>query len=357
MLAAGKHITTTLLLLLQANAGVAASVLAHDVGKVQIDVAVDGLNEPWAVGFLPDGGVLITERGGELIHVKDGTRQKISGLPLVFAKGQGGLLDVLVARDFTQTRRIFLTFAEPRGAGAGTALASAHLSQDASALTDLQIIYRQKYGAKATHHFGSRVAEGLDGFLYVTVGDRGDRPKAQSLKHHNGKVIRVARDGGEQIYSYGHRNPQGAALDGQGRLWTVEHGPKGGDEVNRPEPGKNYGWPVISYGIHYSGKKVGEGTHKAGMEQPKFYWDPSIAPSGMMIYSGKLWPEWQGDIFVGSLKFNMITRLDREGDRIVAEERLFTGKFDRIRDIREAPDGAIYFLAVGDGALYRMVPQ
>jgi len=357
MWATGKRIITALLLALPPNAVLGATVLTHDTGVVRITSIVDRLDEPWAVGFLPDGGLLITERSGTLIHFKDGMRNDVSGIPQVFAKGQGGLLDVVVARDFAQTRTVFLTFAEPRGSGAGTALASAYLSQDASKLTDLHILYRQKYASKTTHHFGSRVVEGKDGFLYLTVGDRGDRPKAQSLAHHNGKVIRVARTGGSEIYAYGHRNPQGAALDMLGHLWTVEHGPKGGDEVNRPEQGKNYGWPVISYGVHYSGKKVGEGTHKAGMEQPVFYWDPSIAPSGMMIYSGKLWPEWQGDIFVGSLKFDMISRLDRNGDKITREERLFKGKFDRIRDIREAPDGSIYFLAVGDGALYRMVPK
>ena len=357
MSAVGKLFRVVLLLLFKANAVFAGIVLTHDMGRVVVEPVVGDLDEPWAVGFFPDGGLLITERAGLLIHFKDGVRQNISGVPQVAAKGQGGLLDVVVARDFAQTRTVFLTFAKPRGAGAGTALASAHLSRDASALTDLRLLYRQKYASKTKRHFGSRVVEGQDGYLYVTVGDRGDRPKAQSLKHHNGKVIRVARGGEATIYSYGHRNPQGAALDGQGRLWTVEHGPKGGDEVNRPEQGKNYGWPVISYGVHYSGKKIGEGTAKAGMEQPVFYWDPSIAPSGMMIYSGKLWPEWQGDIFVGSLKFDMISRLDRDGDRIVAEERLFEDRFDRIRDIREAPDGSIYFLAVGDGALYRMVPE
>jgi len=357
MWATGKPIIATLLLALPSNAVFGATVLKHDTGVVRITPIVDGLDEPWAVGFLPDGSLLITERGGALIHFKDGIRSDISGVPQVSAKGQGGLLDVVVARDFARTRTVFLTFAEPRGAGAGTALASAHLSQDSSKLTDLHIIYRQKYGSNTTRHFGSRVVEGKDGFLYVTVGDRGDRPKAQSLAHHNGKVIRVSRKGVGAIYSYGHRNPQGAAMDALGRLWTVEHGPKGGDEVNRPVQGKNYGWPVISYGVHYSGKKVGEGTHKDGMEQPVFYWDPSIAPSGMMIYSGKLWPKWQGDVFVGSLKFDMISRLDRIGDRIMGEERLFKGKFDRIRDIREAPDGSIYFLAVGDGALYRMVPE
>lgn len=346
-----------LVLLMLANTAIAGTVLKHDTGQVRIDAVVDGLYAPWAVGFLPYGGLLITERDGALIHFKDGKRQDISGVPKVFAKGQGGLLDVIAARDFTQSRSIFLTYAEPRKGGAGTALARAILSEDMSTIVDLKVLYRQKYASKTARHFGSRVVEGRDGFLYLTIGDRGDRPKAQSLAHHNGKVIRVARTGGGKIYSLGHRNPQGATLDLRGRLWVVEHGAKGGDEVNRPEKGKNYGWPVISYGVHYKGGKIGEGTHKTGMEQPAFYWDPSIAPSGMMIYSGKLWPQWKGDIFVGSLKFDLISRLDRKGDKIIGEERLFKGKYDRIRDIREALDGSIYFLAVGDGILYRMIPQ
>lgn len=344
--------------MLQVQIAFGATVFKHDTGHVKITPVVEGLYAPWAVGFLPDGGLLITERDGVLIHFKDGKRQQVNGVPRVFAKGQGGLLDVVVARDFAKTRMIFLTFAEPQGKRAGTALATARLSKDASNLTGLRVIYRQKYPSKVTRHFGSRVVEGKDGWLYVTVGDRGDRPKAQSLEHHNGKVIRVRRDGGASaIYSRGHRNPQGAALDLQGKLWTVEHGPKGGDEINKPEQDKNYGWPVISYGRHYSGAKVGEGHVKRGMEQPKYYWDPSIAPSGMMIYSGKLWPEWRGDIFVGSLKFDLISRLERKAGKIISEERLFKGKFNRIRDIREAPDGSIYFLAAGDGVLYRMVPK
>jgi glucose/arabinose dehydrogenase len=353
-----RHICQFLLVLLLASNGAAAeTVLKHDTGRVRIQAVVEDLYAPWAVGFLPGGGLLITERDGVLIHVKDGVRKEVGGLPAVYNKGQGGLLDVAVARDFTRTRTIFLTFAEPRGSGAGTALASARLSNDASTIVDVRVLYRQKFSSKPARHFGSRVVEGHDGYLYVTVGDRGDRPKAQSMAHHNGKVIRVDRNGGGEIYSLGHRNPQGAALDEQGRLWTVEHGAKGGDEVNRPERGKNYGWPVISYGVHYKGGQIGEGTHKDGMEQPVFYWDPSIAPSGMMIYSGKLWPEWRGDIFVGSLKFDLISRLERKSDRIVDEERLFKRKFERIRDVREAPDGSIYFLAVGDGVLYRMVPN
>lgn len=357
MLATGKHILAFLLLAVPPNAADGATVVAHETGVVQITSVVEDLDQPWAVGFLPDGGLLITERDGNLIHFKNGTRNKVRGVPRVSAKGQGGLLDVVVARDFTKTRRIFLTFAEPRTDGAGTAMAVAKLSKDARRLVGLKVIYRQLHGAKTRHHFGSRIVEALDGTLFVTVGDRGARPKAQDMSAHNGKVIQVDLKGNISIHSRGHRNPQGAALDARGRIWTVEHGPKGGDEVNRPEKGKNYGWPIISYGRHYSGKKIGDGTHKDGMEQPVFYWDPSIAPSGMMIYSGKLWPQWKGDIFVGSLKFDLISRLDRTGDTILTEERLFEGAFDRIRDIREAPDGSIYFLAAGDDALYRMVPQ
>ncbi len=358
MWAIGKNLYLALFLLLQVQAVNGADVLKHDTGVVQITPVIENLYTPWAVGFLPNGGLLITERDGALIHFKDGVRHKVSGVPQVFAKGQGGLLDVVVARDFAQTRMIFLTFAEPHGKRAGSALATARLSKDASKLVDLRVIYRQKHPSNETGHFGSRVVEGRDGWLYVTVGDRGDRPKAQSLAHHNGKVMRVRRDGGgSAIYSHGHRNPQGATLDLQGQLWTVEHGPKGGDEVNRPEQSKNYGWPVISYGRHYTGGKVGEGHVKTGMEQPMYYWDPSIAPSGMMIYSGKLWPEWKGDIFVGSLKFDLISRLERDGSKVIAEERLFRGKYNRIRDVREAPGGSIYFLAAGDGVLYRIVPQ
>ncbi len=334
-----------------------ADVVRHESGTVKIEPIVEDLYAPWAVGILPDGDLLITERDGVLIHFRNGKRQDVTGVPKVWANGQGGLLDVVVARDFAQSRKIYITYAEPRQGGAGTALGTARLSDDGSRITGFKVLYRQLYASKAGRHFGSRVVEAKDGFLYVTVGDRGDRPKAQSLEHHNGKVIRVNPNGGGEIYSIGHRNPQGATLDLQGQLWTVAHGAKGGDEINKPERGKNYGWPVISYGIHYQGGKIGEGTHKEGMEQPKFYWDPSIAPSGMMIYSGKLWPEWRGDIFVGSLKFDMISRLERKGDRITSEERLFTKKYDRIRDIREAPDGSIYFLAVGDGALYRMTPN
>lgn len=283
--------------------------------------------------------------------------------------GQGGLLDLLIPRDFVQTRTLFFTFSKPQSGGAGTAIYRARLDPGAGRLTDGQVIFELEPGSSGGRHFGSRIVEGRDGHLYATIGDRGDRLSAQDLSRQNGSVIRIARDGSvpednpfvdrdgaqPEIWSYGHRNPQGAALDAEGNLWVNEHGARGGDEVNRVRRGANYGWPVISYGTHYSGAKIGEGTHKDGMEQPAHYWDPSIAPSGMMIYQGDMFPEWQGDIFVGSLKFNMISRLT--GPDVTEVERLESPETQRVRDIIEGPDGAIWFLSVGQGAAYRMTPE
>ncbi len=351
------------------------AVMAHaqseqntSAGAVNISTMVSGLDEPWAVGFLPGGGILITELQGKLLLGRNGQLVSISGVPKVRARGQGGLLDVVVARDFATSSEIFLSFAEPRQTGGATALAVAKLDVEAARLSDVRVLFRQQLGSNKTQHYGSRIVEAPDGALFLTIGDRGARDEAQDTSRTNGSVVRVARNGvtpsdnpfvngggKPEIWSYGHRNPQGAALDLQGRLWTVEHGAAGGDEINRPEPGRNYGWPVISYGRHYSGAKIGIGTETDGMEQPEFYWDPSIAPSGMMIYSGKLWPEWRGDIFVGSLKFDYISRLD--GAPLGEREQLFRGTFGRIRDVREAPDGSIWFLSVVDGALYRMTPS
>jgi len=329
---------------------------------------LSGLDEPWAIGFLPSGGILVTERAGRLLLVSDGKTRTVSGVPRVADRGQGGLLDVVVARDFAETNTIFLTYAEPVRGGARTALASARLDEGSGRLSDLKVLFAQEGPRNGGRHFGSRVVEAPDGSLFVTVGDRGVRNEAQNTQVHSGKVVRVSRDGAvpsdnpqkatwlPEIWSTGHRNPQGAALDGQGRLWTVEHGARGGDVINRPEAGLNYGWPRISFGVHYSGERIGEGTQAPGLEQPAFYWDPSIAPSGMMIYSGKLWPDWEGDIFVGSLKFDMISRLEVSGDTAREVERLFQDEYNRIRDVREAPDGSIWFLAVGDGAAYQITP-
>lgn len=347
---------------------VRAETLITSAGTVEITAMVTNLTEPWGFGFLPEGGVLITERAGRLLHVSaQGQSQEVRGLPRVADGGQGGLLDVMLPRDFAQSREVFVTYARPQARGAGTAVAVGSLSQDGARLTDVRTIFELEPGSRGGRHFGSRLVEGRDGFLYVTIGDRGDDDSAQNLGVENGSVIRIARDGripsgnpfidtpGAQpeIWSYGHRNPQGAALDLRGNLWVVEHGARGGDEINRVEKGANFGWPVISYGRHYSGLRIGEGTAKPGLEQPAHFWDPSIAPSGMMIYSGALWPAWKGDFFVGSLKFGYLSRL--EGGSFV-EEEIEGDSTARVRDVREAPDGSIWFLSVGNGALYQMTP-
>ena len=364
-----KCILSALLMAVLVAQGHAADQIATDAGPVGVTRVVSGLDEPWAIGFLPDGSFLITERHGALHYFRDGATRNVSGVPKVHARGQGGLLDVVVARDFASSGEVFLTFSKPARGGGKTALARATFDAGRAALTDLTILFEMSAASGAGQHYGSRVVEAPDGTLWLTIGDRGARDMAQNPNAHNGKVVRVGRDGRvpadnpfagggalPEIWSLGHRNPQGAALDANGRLWTVEHGARGGDEVNMPLAGRNYGWPVISYGRHYSGAKIGVGTRADGMEQPEFYWDPSIAPSGMMIYSGKLFPAWKGDIFVGSLKFDMISRLEVSGGKVSEAERLFQDRYIRIRDIREAPDGSIWFLSVGDGAAYRITP-
>lgn len=364
-----RHLAAPFAALLLATASGTAHALDTSAGEIHVEAVVTGLDEPWAVGFLPDGGILITERAGRLLLWRDGALTQVSGAPRVAAVGQGGLLDVLVPRDFSATREIFLSYAKNQEGRAGTALARGRLSEDGMRLDDVTTIWELTPGSSGGHHFGSRIVEAPDGTLFVTVGERGDRPAAQDLSRENGSVVHVARDGSipadnpfvdtpgakPAIWSYGHRNPQGAALDLDGNLLTVEHGAMGGDEINRIEPGANYGWPVISYGRHYTGAPIGIGYEAAGMEQPAYYWDPSIAPSGMMVYSGKLWPEWKGDIFVGSLKFDYISRL--EGEPLEEVEKIASDETQRVRDIREAPDGTIWFLSVVNGALYRLAPE
>lgn len=344
----------------------AAPALAQDIdsslGPLRVAPVVQGLTEPWSFGFLPDGTILITERGGRLLAATPEGVIAVSGGPEVYTRGQGGLLDVLVPRDFAQSREIFLSYSKRQRGGAGTAVLRARLSQDGSRLEGAETIFEMAPGSSGGRHFGSRLVEARDGTLFVTIGERGDRPAAQDLSRHNGSVIRIARDGtvpsdnpfvgqsGAQpeIWSYGHRNPQGAALDAQGQLWVAEHGAQGGDEVNRVEKGANYGWPVISYGRHYSGAKIGEGSEKPGMEQPVFYWDPSIAPSDMTFLSGSA---WGGDLLVGSLKFNHISRLSgtplREVEQLESEATL------RVRDVDQGPDGELWFLSEINGTLYR----
>ena len=339
-------------------------------GPVSVEAVAKGLDTPWGLAFLPGGAFLVTERDGALYHFDSARRKtKVSGVPKVYAWGQGGLMDVAAARDFRKTREIFLTFSKPHPRGGGTALAVAALSSDNRKLENLRVIFEMASPSRGGRHFGSRVVEAPDGTLFLTLGERGNPDTAQDLSLHNGKIIRIRRDGSTppdnplvgragarpEIWSWGHRNPQGAALDAAGALWAVEHGARGGDEINRVRKGRNYGWPVIAYGRHYWGGKIGVGFAKEGMEQPDFYWDPSIAPSGMVIYSGRLWPEWRGHFFVGSLKFDHISRLDPAGG-FREVERLAFPETGRVRDVREAPDGTLWFLSEERGAVYRIRP-
>lgn len=362
---------TALICALAAGLGLGTAAHALDAGgqAVQVDTMAEGFETPWSVAFLPDGGFLVTEREGRLWHVgPDGQRSQVRGLPNIRVTGQGGLLDVAVMRDFSETREIVFSYAKPQGRAEGTAMSIARLSQDRTRLEDVRLLFEMKPGSSGGRHFGGRVVEARDGTLFLTTGDRGDDDSAQDLMRHNGKVIRINRDGSvpkdnpfvgrddalPEIWSYGHRNPQGATLDGEGRLWLAEHGARGGDEVNLVQRGANYGWPVISYGRHYSGLPIGEGTSKPGMEQPQMYWDPSMAPSGMTFYTGDLWPAWQGQAFVGSLKFDYIARI---GGRDLAEVEQIKGReTERVRDIREAPDGSIWFISEGRGTIYRITP-
>ena len=344
----------------------AAQALESTSGALEVTTVADGLNAPWSMGFLPEGGFLVTERDGNLLHFRrDGTRVAVSGLPDIAVVGQGGLLDVLIPRDFAQSREVLFTFAKAQGRGEGTALGAGILSADGTQLQNVRTLFEIERGSNGGRHFGSRLVEALDGTLFMTVGDRGDRRAAQDLSVHNGSVLRLNRDGSvpadnpfvgrdgaqPEIWSYGHRNPQGATLDASGQLWVNEHGARGGDEVNRVERGGNYGWPVISYGRHYSGLPIGEGQAKDGLLQPVHYWDPSIAPSGMMIYTGDMFPDWKGNLLVGSLKFGLISRLTPEGEEL---EQIQGPETDRVRDIRQAPDGSIWMMSVGNGAIYRL---
>lgn len=343
---------------------------------VQLETVGAGLSYPWGVAFLPNEGYLVTERDGTVKHIDPSGRQsEVDGAPEVFAQGQGGLLDIALSPDFSSDRTVFLTYSQGSPAGAGTSLFRARLAngfEGGFVLEDGQTIFSGNNKSYGGRHFGSRLAFAPDGTLFMTVGERGDGERAQDTSDHAGSVLRLTRDGQPasdnpfvgrddakpEIWSYGHRNPQGAAIHPEtGVLWTVEHGARGGDEINIPEAGKNYGWPVISYGRHYSGSKIGEGTSKDGMEQPIHYWDPSIAPSGMAFVTSDLYPEWKGDILVGALAGQHLARVDLEDGKVVGEEKLLTDLGERIRDVRQGPDGYIYVLTDSDdGRLLRLKP-
>ncbi|MDG1473056.1 MAG: PQQ-dependent sugar dehydrogenase [Ascidiaceihabitans sp.] len=356
--------------LIIAATGIASQTVALEtsLGKLQVAPIVQDLDTPWGFAEQPSGDILVTLRDGTLILVTSDQRIEVQNVPVVATDGQGGLLDITLARDFARTRALFLTYAKEQPQGSGTTLARARLSDDGSTLENVVDLFESAPVGETGRHFGSRVVEALDGTLFVTLGDRGNRPSAQDRSNHNGSIVRINRDGSvpadnpflgvtgvaPEIYSFGHRNPQGARLDAAGTLWTAEHGAKGGDEVNRIVKGANYGWPVISYGVHYSGGKIGEGTAKDGMLQPLHYWDPSIAPSGLLVYTGQMFPEWQGDILVGSLKFDLISRLTPTDGTVREVERLQSEQTNRVRDIQQAADGSIWFLSAGDGVLYRI---
>ncbi|HYO76660.1 MAG TPA: PQQ-dependent sugar dehydrogenase [Thermoanaerobaculia bacterium] len=333
---------------------------------------VRGLEHPWGLAFLPDGRMLVTERPGRLRIVdKQGKlSQPLAGVPRVQAQGQGGLLDVVLDPEFAQNRTIYLSYAEAGEGGAGTAVASARFTD--SGLQNVKVIYRQQPKVAGGGHFGSRIVFRRDGTLFITQGERMRySEQAQDLKSLLGKIVRVNRDGSipkdnpfvgrtnarPEIWSYGHRNVQAAALHPDtGALWTVEHGARGGDELNRPEAGKNYGWPVISYGREYSGMRIGQGiTAKAGMEQPVYYWDPVIAPSGMVFYTGNAYPGWKGSIFVGSLQPGALVRLTLQNGRVTRDERYLGDLDERIRDVEQGPDGLLYMLTdADDGRIVRL---
>ena len=348
-----------------------AEVIETGAGAMQVVRQASGFDEPWAFAFLPDGGILVTERAGRLTLLQGDARQEVRGVPEVYAEGQGGLLDVMVPRDFATSREVWLSFAAPRDGGGATAVGRGRLSADGTRLEGFETLFTAEAYAGG-RHFGSRVLEAPDGAIWLTTGDRGTGPggmEAQDPAKVAGKLVRMARDGSVSalqpgwapgVQTLGHRNVQGATFAPDGRLLTVEHGARGGDELNEiTKPGANFGWPVITYGRNYNFLPIGEGSEKPGMEQPLHYWDPSIAPSGLMVYSGALVPEWQGDIFTGSLNSGFISRLDpdRPSETGYAEEQIVGETTGRVRDIAEGPDGAIWFLSVIDGALYSLAPK
>lgn len=339
-------------------------------------VVVDGLRNPWGMAELPDGGWLLTERPGRmrLLGADGRLSDPLPGIPEVDNRGQGGLLDVAVASDFAQTRQLWWSFAEPREGGKNaTAVASGRLADDGSRVEDARVIWQQQPAWDSDKHYGSRLVFDANGGLFVTTGERSDRePRelAQNVTTTIGKVVRIDPQSGApmgdpgvegalpEIWSWGHRNIQGAAMGPDGALWTIEHGPRGGDELNRPQAGRNYGWPRVTYGVEYAGGAVGQGmTQLEGTEQPVYYWDPVIAPGGMLFYDGALFPEWRGDALIGGLQSRGLVRLEIEGERVTGEARYLTG-IGRVRDVAVASDGALMLLTdEANGALIRVTPQ
>ncbi len=345
-------------------------------GTVRVQTVASGLEHPWSLAFLPEGGFLVTERPGRLRVIDPQGRlgPPLAGLPEVAARGQGGLLDVVLDAGFERNRTLYFCFSEPAEGGTNsTALARARLAAGSQRLEEVRVIFSQQPRVASPLHFGCRIVQMPDGHLFLVLGERFNRMQdAQKLDNHLGKVLRLTPEGAPapgnpylgrpairpEIWSYGHRNPQGATLGPDGRFWMHEHGPQGGDEINLPQPGRNYGWPLVTFGEQYGGGPIGEGlTAKPGMEPPLYHWTPSIAPSGMaFLTSDRYGPAWRGNLFVGSLKFQQLVRLELAGGRVVREQRL-DGVGERLRDVRQGPDGFLYLLTDSpQGRLLRVVP-
>jgi aldose sugar dehydrogenase len=344
----------------------------------EVTVLATGLEHPWSVEPLPNGDLLVTEKLGRMRIVSAGGEvgAPLRGLPPVDARGQGGLLDAALSPSFASDRIVYWSFSEPRQGGNGTSVARGVLSADRASLEQVQVIFRAMPTYDGTMHYGSRLAFGPDGMLYVTLGDRSDsgmRPQAQKLDSHMGKILRIRTDGTPapgnpfagragalaEIWSLGHRNVQASAFDARGRFWIVEHGARGGDELNLVEKGANYGWPLVAYGQEYSGRAIpGAQTHRPGFEQPVYYWDPVIAPSGAQFYTGDAFPAWRGSLFVGALKERRLVRVILEDGKVAGEEHLLVDRRQRIRDVRQGKDGALYVVTdQRDGELWRIAPR
>ena len=342
-----------------------------------VTVLAKGLENPWAVEPLPEGNLLVTEKPGRMriVSAAGSLGQPLTGLPRVDARGQGGLLDVALSPEFDSDRTVYWSYTEPRQGGNGTSVARGVLSSDRKGLEQVRVIFRALPTYDGTHHFGSRLNFGPDGMLYVTLGERSDieiRPQAQQLNSHMGKILRITPDGSApkdnpfvgkgdakpEIWSLGHRNVQGATFDPQGRLWDVEHGARGGDELNLVQKGKNYGWPVVAYGEEYSGQAFqGSVTAREGYEQPVYYWDPVIAPSGAQFYTGDAFSAWKGSLFIGGMGALGLVRLTLENDKVTGEDHLLTNRKRRVRDVRQGPDGLYIVTDEDNGQLWRVAPR
>jgi glucose/arabinose dehydrogenase len=354
-----------------------AQVFKSSAGDLKVETIASGLANPWALAFLPDGKMLVTERPGRLrVVTRDGKLSPpVNGVPKVFASGQGGLLDVITDRNFAQNQTIYFCYAEPVDSGARTAMARGKLTDGATPqLDDVKVIFQQAGPLSRSNHFGCRIVQMPDDTLFLTTGEHfTDRDMAQTLDNHLGKLIRIKPDGTApadnpfvgksgakpEIWSYGHRNMQGLALNpATGKVWEQEHGARGGDEINIPQAGKNYGWPLVSFGVNYDGSPVGTGKSEGpGLEQPVWHWTPSIAPSGMAFYNGDLFPQWKGSLFNGALAGKLVARLELDGDKVVKEERLLRELNERIRDVRSGPDGALWLVTDNSaGRILRVTP-